>query len=72
MPTLTIDPERLRTARLTRALTCERLAAAAGLHRQTIDRLESGERNANLETIYKLASALDVEPLAISHIAGGE
>jgi transcriptional regulator with XRE-family HTH domain len=40
----------------------ERLARAAGLHRETIYLLENGKRNPRLDTIHLLARALGVKP----------
>jgi len=40
----------------------EVLANAAGLHRTHISLIERGERSARLETIYRLAKALGLQP----------
>lgn len=41
-------------------LSCDSLAEAAGLHRQAIYKLESGERNPAWSTVQALANALGV------------
>lgn len=71
MPTLVLDPTRLRLLRLSRGRSCKRLALAAGIHRQTLERLEGGKRNANVNTIARLTDALGVDPLEIAHIETG-
>jgi DNA-binding XRE family transcriptional regulator len=51
---------RLRALREGRGLTQDQLAAAAGLHRFTIAKIEQGHREPNWPTVLKLAAALDV------------
>jgi transcriptional regulator with XRE-family HTH domain len=53
---------RLREIRESRRLSQERLADAAGLHRTHISLIERGRRSVRLETIERLAKALQVEP----------
>ena len=53
--------ERLREVREKRGISQERLAGIAGLHRTYVSLIERGERNVTIETIEKLATALDVE-----------
>lgn len=43
-------------------LTQEQLGWAAGLHQTEIARIESGDRNPGLETIFKVARGLEVAP----------
>lgn len=43
-------------------LTQEKLAAAAGVGRVTIARIESGEQSPSYKTLLALAAALGVEP----------
>ena len=53
--------DRLRLLREERGLTRVQLAAAAGLTRQGVQRLEVGERaNPSWDTVCRLAAALDV------------
>ena len=51
--------ERLREAR---GMTQEQLGWAAGMHQTVVARVESGERQPTLRTIFKLAAGLDVPP----------
>ncbi len=53
---------RVRETRLKRGLSQEQLGFDAGLHRTAISFIERAERSATLETIEKLAIALDVQP----------
>jgi len=52
--------ERIQAYRKSAGLTQERLAEKAELHHTYIGQLERGEKNATLETIQKIAKALDV------------
>ena len=51
---------RLKSVRTKRGISQERLAEIAGLHRTFVSLIERGQRNITLETIEKLATALDV------------
>jgi transcriptional regulator with XRE-family HTH domain len=51
----------VRTLRLARSLTQERLAEAAGLHTTYISGIESGQRNVGFINIARLARALGVD-----------
>ncbi len=51
---------RLRIVRAKRKISQERLAELAGLHRTFVSLIERGQRNITLETIEKLADALNV------------
>jgi transcriptional regulator with XRE-family HTH domain len=54
--------KRLRRFRLARSLSQEKLADAAGLHRTHISLIEHDRRSVRLETIDRLAKALQIEP----------
>lgn len=72
MPPRTDDPQKrmldesfgqaLRELRLQRSLSQEALSFACGRHRTFVSLLERGQNGASLETVFKLARALDVEP----------
>jgi len=49
-----------RELRSQRALSQERLAAAAGLHRSFVFRLEKAEVNISLDALQRIAAALEV------------
>ena len=55
----TIGP-RLRHMRLEKGLTVEMLAAAAGLNKGFLSRLERGTKRPSVETVLRLSAALDV------------
>lgn len=70
MPTaLRIDPIRLRTTRLEKALSQRALARAAGLRPATVSDVENGAQ-ARISTIKALADALGVPPTAIASLDG--
>lgn len=52
----------IREWREDRGMSQETLADAAGLHRTHISLIERGQRSARLETIYRLANALGIQP----------
>ncbi len=52
--------KRLREIRTSAHISQEKLADLAGLHRTYISSVERGERNVTLETVEKLAFALNV------------
>jgi transcriptional regulator with XRE-family HTH domain len=52
----------LRIERRAQALSQERLALRAKLHRTEVSLLERGDRDPRLSTIVRLARALDVPP----------
>ncbi|MFF5416276.1 helix-turn-helix domain-containing protein [Streptomyces misionensis] len=54
---------RIRAVRLHTNLTQERLAEAAGMDRQAINRIEQGRASPLLDNLIRIADALDV-PLA--------
>ena len=53
--------ERVRARRQAAGLTQEALAHRAGVHRSYVGSLETGGRNPSLETIARLAAALEVD-----------
>lgn len=53
---------RVRALRLERGLTQEKLATLAGMHFTAIGHIERATRSSTLETILKLARALEVQP----------
>ena len=57
--------ETLREARIRRLLSIRGLAKRAGVSPQTVQSIESGQVLAQLGSIRKLATALEVEPPAI-------
>ncbi len=60
---------RLRSLRLERGLSQERLGELASLDRTYISQAEAGRRNVTLVTIDKLASALGVDAAVL--VSGG-
>lgn len=57
-----MDLPHLRRLRRRAVLSQEQLAKSSGVARDTISKLETGQRRAYPSTIRKLASGLDVEP----------
>lgn len=49
----------MRTLREAKGLTYEQLAEATGLSRRGVISLERGERNGNVRSWYRIATALD-------------
>lgn len=60
-PSLSLDPHSLRRLRLEQALTQSELAERAELHFTTLSRIENGIQRANVSSIRRLATALNVE-----------
>ena len=52
----------LKSVRLERGLSQEQLAFECGLDRTFISLMERGQRQPTLESIFKLAEALDMKP----------
>ena len=52
--------QRIRNYRTQKGLSQEKLAALAGCHPTYIGQLERGEKNATLESVEKIASAMDI------------
>lgn len=53
---------KVRRYRLQQKVSQEELACRAGLHRTQITLIETGKRCPRLDTIYKLAEALNIKP----------
>ena len=60
MPIAKIIGERLRAYRIQKGWSQETLAEKAELHHTYIGQLERGEKNATIESIYKVTTALDI------------
>ncbi|MCF3101406.1 helix-turn-helix transcriptional regulator [Streptomyces roseoverticillatus] len=52
--------EHIRATRLHRNWSQEKLAEAAGLDRQAINRIENGIASTRLDSLFRIADALDV------------
>ncbi len=52
--------QRIRNYRTQKGLSQEQLAELAGCHSTYIGQLERGEKNATLESVEKIASAMDI------------
>lgn len=52
--------QRIRNYRTQKGLSQEKLAELAGFHPTYIGQLERGEKNATLESVEKIASAMDI------------
>ena len=57
-----MEPDRLRVLRLRAVMSQEQLADRSGVARDTISKLETGQRRAYPSTIRKRALGLDVRP----------
>jgi transcriptional regulator with XRE-family HTH domain len=57
-----VEPDRLRALRVRAVMSQEQLADRSGVARDTISKLETGQRRAYPSTIRKLALGLDVKP----------
>ena len=57
-----MEPDRLRLLRMRAVMSQEQLADRSGVARDTISKLETGQRRAYPSTIRKLALGLDVKP----------
>lgn len=67
-----LNPERigeiLSELRKTKGLTQEQLSGLAGLDRTHYSKLERGLRSPTLETLFKIAYALDMKPHSLVRI----
>lgn len=52
---------RIRIARLDKKISQEKLAEFADLNKNTIGSIERGEISPTIETLFKIATALDIE-----------
>ena len=64
--------QRLRNYRTEQHLSQEKLAELSGCHSTYIGQVERGEKNATLESIEKIASALNVPLSTLFEKLGGE
>lgn len=55
----------IRRLRKERALSQEVLSGLAGIARTHLTMIENGNKQANFETIWKIAEALDIRPSAL-------
>ncbi len=63
----------LREARIARGMSQEQLANRAGIHRTHISLIERNHRSVRLETLERLALALNIEPAdLIPHASRGK
>ncbi len=62
----------LRTVRTQRLLTQDDLAAATGMTKASISRLETGATKARISTVRKLLKALDVELEDLTTVPDGK
>lgn len=56
-----IFAKRLKSFRISKNLSQEKLATLSGLHRTYVGAVERGERNISIDNIERIANALDVE-----------
>jgi transcriptional regulator with XRE-family HTH domain len=63
---------KLREWRLVKIMTQEELSKLSGVTEATISRIESGQHEARISTIRKLASALGIEPQVLVAGPGGD
>lgn len=64
--------ERIRTLRKEKGYTQESLSEKSGIHVTYISDIERGERNISMETLEKVISALEVNPVEVFRIEGIE
>ena len=62
--------QRIRNYRTQKGLSQEKLAELAGCHPTYIGQLERGEKNATLESVEKIASAMDISLSELSDKLG--
>lgn len=54
--------KKMTQLRIDAGLSQEALAKAAGIDRKTVNRIENGHFSPNLDTFFRLCTALDVRP----------
>lgn len=64
--------QRIRNYRTHRGLSQEKLAELSGCHPTYIGQLERGEKNATIESIERIASALDISLSKLFEKLGGQ
>ena len=64
--------QRIRNYRTTSGLSQEKLAELSGCHPTYIGQLERGEKNATIESIEKIASALNISMSKLFEQLGGQ
>ena len=69
--TIRVNTERLRRLRRERALSQRALARASGVGLDTVNKVETGVRDALPTTLRKLADALGVDPRELMKGEGG-
>jgi transcriptional regulator with XRE-family HTH domain len=62
MPVVVYIGERLKQVRLERAMTQDEVAVAAGIGKNTVNRIERNHTEPRPPTLRKLARALEVDP----------
>ena len=60
----------VRRAREAKAIPQERLAEMIGMGRTSVTNIELGRQNVNLQTVYKIAQALEVDPRNLLPLEG--
>ena len=64
--------QRIRNYRTTKGLSQEKLAELSGCHPTYIGQIERGEKNATVESIEKIASALNISLSKLFEKLGGQ
>ena len=64
--------QRIRNCRTAKGLSQEKLAEMSGCHHTYIGQIERGEKNATIESIEKIATALEISLSKLFEKIGGE
>jgi phage repressor protein C with HTH and peptisase S24 domain len=67
---LKLQGARFREARVRAHLTIEEVATRAGLHSNTVGRIERGQAEASAEQLLRIARVIDVAPITVSLFGG--